>query len=374
MKTMFTKLAASVAVSAALVSAASGADVIKIGVQAPITGQYANEGQSIDYGVRLIAEQYNAKGGILGKQIEVTTCDDEGTAQKAAICARRLVNEGVMAVIGSYTSGATEAAQTTYYRNGVLQTSDGTSDSLTEKKYWTFFRNSFQNSAQAQFTADYFVNTKKYERIAILSDYSSYSTGLADSVIAELKKLNANIVAVEKIKAGTQNYTATLTKLKSLSPDVIYYAGYYNEGGLLRAQQQQLRIEADFVGGDSNDNPDFIKLAGDSAPGTILINFPTPEFLPYDTAKKFLSDYRAKYNQEPASIWALMNVDGMLAILHAMEELKTEDTKKISSFLHKLADFPGITGPVSFRDDGERINTKFNVYQIQDNKSYKIIY
>jgi branched-chain amino acid transport system substrate-binding protein len=374
MKTFLPKLGASVAVSLALVSAVNAADVIKIGVQAPITGQYANEGQSIDYGVRLIAEQYNADGGILGKQIEVVTCDDEATAQKAAICARRLVNEGVLAVIGSYTSGATEAAQATYYRNKVLQTSDGTSDSLTKHKYWTFFRNSFQNSAQAQFTADYFVNTKNYERIAVMSDYSSYSTGLADSVVAELEKLNANIVAVEKIKSGSQNFTATLTKIKSLDPDVIYYAGYYSDGGLLRAQQQQLRIDADFVGGDSNDNPDFIKLAGDSAPGTILINFPTPEFLPYDTAKKFLADYRAKYDQDPASIWALMNVDGMLAILHAMEELKTEDPKEISDFLHNLKDFPGITGPVSFREDGERVNTKFNVYEIQGDNSYEIIH
>lgn len=374
MKTFLPKLGASVAVSLALVSAVNAADVIKIGVQAPITGQYANEGQSIDYGVRLIAEQYNADGGILGKQIEVVTCDDEATAQKAAICARRLVNEGVLAVIGSYTSGATEAAQATYYRNKVLQTSDGTSDSLTKHKYWTFFRNSFQNSAQAEFTADYFVNTKNYERIAVMSDYSSYSTGLADSVVEELEKLNANIVAVEKIKSGSQNFTATLTKIKSLNPDVIYYAGYYSDGGLLRAQQQQLRIDADFVGGDSNDNPDFIKLAGDSAPGTILINFPTPEFLPYDTAKKFLADYRAKYDQDPASIWALMNVDGMLAILHAMEELKTEDPKEISDFLHNLKDFPGITGPVSFREDGERVNTKFNVYEIQDDNSYEIIH
>lgn len=120
MKTILPKLAASVAVSCALVSAVSAADVIKIGVQAPITGQYANEGQSIDYGVKLIAEQFNAKGGVLGKKIEVITCDDEAAPQKAAICARRLVNEGVMAVIGSYTSGATEAAQATYYRNGVL--------------------------------------------------------------------------------------------------------------------------------------------------------------------------------------------------------------------------------------------------------------
>ena len=286
---------------------------------------------------------------------------------------KKTVNAGVMAVIGSYTSGATEAAQTTYYRNKVLQTSDGTSDTLTKHKYWTFFRNSFQNSAQADFTAKYLVKDKGYKRIAILSDYSSYSTGLADSVEKAIKKEGGNLIYKGKIKSGTQNFTAILTKIKSLKPDVIYFSGYYTDGGLLRAQQQQLGIKADFVGGDSNDNPDFIKLAGSSAKGTILINFPTPEFLPYDIAKQFLKDYKAKYGKMPASIWTLMNIDGLRAILYGVEQTKSFDTKRISDFLHQLKDFPGITGPVSFDERGERVNTKFNVYEIQADNSYKII-
>eukprot|EP00831_Metopus_contortus_P026073 TRINITY_DN22275_c0_g1_i1.p1 TRINITY_DN22275_c0_g1~~TRINITY_DN22275_c0_g1_i1.p1 ORF type:complete len:161 (-),score=31.94 TRINITY_DN22275_c0_g1_i1:188-670(-) len=130
-------------------------DTLKIGVQAPITGKYANEGQGIDQAVRLLAEQINAKGGVLGKQIEVVSCDDEGTAMKAAICAKDLVNKGVKMVIGSYTSTCAEAAQATYYRAGVLQTTDGTSDTLTEHGYWTFFRNSFPNSAEGNFAAKY---------------------------------------------------------------------------------------------------------------------------------------------------------------------------------------------------------------------------
>ncbi|WP_458700881.1 branched-chain amino acid ABC transporter substrate-binding protein [Sulfurospirillum sp. 1307] len=373
MKKMLPKIAASIAVCAALVTSASASDVIKIGVQAPITGKYANEGQSIDNGVKLIIDQLNAKGGLLGKKVEVVSCDDEGQAQKAAICARKLVNEGVMAVIGSYTSGATEAAQTTYYRNKVLQTSDGTSDSLTKHKYWTFFRNSFQNSAQATFTAKYLVKEKAYKNIVVLSDYSSYSTGLADSVAKAIKAEGGNLIYQGKIKSGTQNFTAILTKIKSMNPDAIYFSGYYTDGGLLRAQQIQLGIKADFIGGDSNDNPDFMKLAGKTAVGTLLVNFPTPEFLPYDIAKKFLKDYKAKYQKDPASVWALMNVDGLRAILHASETLKTTDTKKISDFLHKLKDFPGITGPVSFDERGERINTKFNVYEVQEDFSYKII-
>lgn len=373
MKKMLPKFAASLAVCSALVSASVAADVIKIGVQAPITGQYANEGQSIDNGVRLIVDQYNAKGGVLGKKIEVVSCDDQGTAQQAAICAKKLVNEGVKAVIGSYTSGATEAAQTTYFRAGVLQTSDGTSDSLITHKYWTFFRNSFPNSAEADYTAKYFVDVKKYKKIVVLSDYSSYATDLGDATIKALKAKDANIIYEGKIKSGTQNFTATLTKIKSMDPDVIYFSGYYTDGGLLRAQQIQLGIKADFVGGDSNDNPDFMKLAGESAKGALLINVPTPDILPYDIAKTFLVDYKAKYNSMPASIWSLMNIDGLRAILFTMDKIKSEDTKAISDSLHTLKDFQGITGPVTFREDGERLGGGYMTYEIQADKSYKII-
>jgi branched-chain amino acid transport system substrate-binding protein len=324
--------------------------------------------------VKLIVDQYNANGGVLGKKIEVVSCDDGGTAQQAAVCARKLVNAGVMAVIGSYTSGATEAAQTTYYRNKVLQTSDGTSDSLTKHKYWTFFRNSFPNSAEADFTAKYMLQHKGYKKIVVLSDYSSYATGLADATVKSIEALKGNIVYRGKIKSGTQNFTAILTKIKSMDPDVIYFSGYYSDGGLLRAQELQLGIKADFVGGDSNDNPDFMKLAGSSAAGTYLINVPTPDILPYDIAKKFLSDYKAKYGMAPASIWTLLNIDGLRAILHAVTETKSTDTKTISNYLHTLKDFPGITGPVTFRDDGERVGGGYMAYEIQGDNSYKIVY
>ncbi|HCW93332.1 MAG TPA: branched-chain amino acid ABC transporter substrate-binding protein, partial [Flexistipes sinusarabici] len=220
-----------------------------IGVQAPITGSYANEGQGIDKSVRLLVEQKNAEGGLLGKKIEVYTCDDEGTAQAAAICGRELVNKGVIAVIGSYTSTCAQAAQKIYYNAGVLQTSDGTADALTENSYWTFFRNSNPNSAEAVYTADWMVNKKKYDRIAVITDYSTFAQGLGNAVVEETKKLGGNIIYTGKIKANSQNYTPILTKIKSLNPDVIYFSGYYSDGGLLRAQQKQLGINADFIGG-----------------------------------------------------------------------------------------------------------------------------
>jgi len=350
---------------------AIAADTLKVGVQAPITGSYANEGQGIENGVRLLAEQINAKGGVMGKQIEVIPCDDQGTAMAAAICAKDLVNKGVSMVIGSYTSTCAEAAQKTYFNAGVLQTSDGTADSLTEKGYWTFLRNSFPNSAEAEFVADYLVKVKKYQRIVVISDFSTYADGLANAAEAAIKKLGGNVVSRDKIKADSQNFTPVLTNIKSKNPDAIFFAGYYSDGGQLRAQQIALGIKADFYGGDANDNPDFVKLAGSAAQGAFIVNVPSPDVLPYEIAKSFIADYQKKYGEMPPSIWGLMNIDGMRAIIHGMEQTKSFDTKKVSEYLRSMDEpLPGITGQIAFAKDGNRKGGAYVVKRIQADGTY----
>lgn len=365
-----------VAIAVALLAVpAIAAETLKVGVQAPITGSYANEGQGIENSVRLLAEQINAKGGVMGRQIEVIACDDQGTAMAAAICAKDLVNKGVSMVIGSYTSTCAEAAQKTYFNAGVLQTSDGTADSLTEHGYWTFFRNSFPNSAEAVFAADYMINIKKYKRIVVISDFSSYADGLGNAVEAAIKKIGGNVISRDKIKADSQNFTPVLTNIKSKKPDAIFFAGYYTDGGQLRAQQVALGIKADFIGGDANDNPDFAKLAGSAAKGAFLINVPTPEMLPYDVAKNFLAAYKAKFGSLPPSIWTVMNTDGMLAIIHAMEQNKSFDTKKAADYLMNMTQpINGITGPLQFAKDGNRIGSSYMTFEIQADSSYKVVH
>ncbi len=360
-------------VAISLLAVPAIADTLKVGVQAPITGSYANEGQGIENSVRLLADQINAKGGVMGKQIEVIPCDDQGTAMAAAICAKDLVNKGVSMVIGSYTSTCAEAAQKTYFKAGVLQTSDGTADGLTEHGYWTFLRNSFPNSAEAEFAADYMVNVKKYQRVVVISDFSSYADGLGNAVEAAVKKMGGNVVSRDKIKADSQNFTPVLTNIKSKKPDAIFFAGYYTDGGLLRSQQVALGIKADFIGGDANDNPDFAKLAGSAAKGAFIVNVPTPEMLPYDVAKQFLADYKAKYGALPPSIWTIMNADGMRAIIHAMEQNKSFDTRKAADYLMSMAKpMPGITGPLQFAKDGNRIGSSYMTFEIQSDGKYKV--
>ena len=355
-------------------SAALAADPIVIGVQAPITGQYANEGQGIEKGVKLIAKQINDQGGLLGRTIEVKTCDDAGQASQAAICARQLVNDGVLAVIGTYTSGAALAAEPIYARANVIQTSDGTSDKLTQGGYKTFFRNAPPNSAEAKFTAEYLVKGRKFQRIAVLSDHSSFAKGLSDAVVQAVKDDGGNIVYTGFITAGSQDYTAVLTKIKSVNPDVLYFSGYYPDGGLIRAQMKQLGMAATFVGGDANQNVAFAKIAGNAAQGAIIINVPSPDNLPYPEAKQFLADYKAAYGQEPPSIYTFTNADGFRAVIAAVKATQSTDPAKLIPWLHNLKDFQGLTGTFSFDANGERIGSPFTAFEIQADGSYKIVY
>ena len=352
--------------------AASGP--IKIGVQAPITGSYAAEGQGIENGVKLLAKQQNAEGGLLGRKLKVVVCDDEGKPAQAAICARKLVNDGVIAVIGTYTSGAALAAAPIYSAANVIQTSDGTSDELTQKGWKTFFRNAPPNSAEAVFTAKYLVKVKQYKRIAILSDHSSYATGLADSAEKAIKDAGGNIVAKDFINAGTQDYSAVLTKLKSTNPDVLYFSGYYTDGGLIRAQMVQLGMKAVFVGGDANQNAAFAKIAGNAAKGAIIVNVPDPKNLPYPEAKKFLADYIHAYGSAPPSIYTFTNADGLRAVIAAVKSTKSTDTSKLIPWLHNMKSFQGVTGPFTWDAKGERIGSPFAAFEVQADGSYNTVY
>ncbi len=366
------QLAAGV-VCLAATGAAFAAVPIKIGVQAPITGQYANEGQGIADAVKLLVKQTNAKGGLLGHQLEVKVCDDQGEAAAAAICARQLVNDGVLAVIGSYTSGAALAAEPIYARANVIQTSDGTSDELTQRNYKTFCRNAPPTSAEALFTAGY-LKAAGDKRIAVVTDHSSFATGLADAVVADAKKDGIDVLDKAYINAGSQNYTPVLTKLNALHPQVVYFSGYYTDGGLIKAQMAQLGMKAKFVGGDANQNVAFAKIAGNAAAGAVIINVPAPQDLPYPAAKEFITQFKAAYGHEPPSIFTLTNADGFRAILYTAEKIKSVEPAKLIPALHALKNFEGLTGTFSWNAVGERTGSPYVAFVITPNGGYKIIY
>jgi branched-chain amino acid transport system substrate-binding protein len=224
------KLLGAATILAALIlgSAVAFAGTVKIGLMAPLTGAFASEGQDMRKLVELLADEVNKNGGINGDQVVIEVEDDGSTPRSAANAANRLVTKGVKLVVGTYGSAVTEASQNIYDEAGVVQIATGsTSIRLTSKNMKRFFRTCPRDDEQGRVAADTLAKFG-FKKVAILHDNSAYAKGLAEEtkMLLEKNKIGA-IVFYDALQPNERDYTAILTKLKGVNPDVILFTGYY---------------------------------------------------------------------------------------------------------------------------------------------------
>ena len=339
---------------------------IKIGLMGPMTGPWASEGQEMKQVVDLLAEQVNAKGGVLGRKVEVVSEDDGGDPKTAALAAQKLVTQKVVAVIGTYGSSITEATQNIFNEAKIPQVANGsTAIRLTEKGLKYFFRTCPRDDEQAKVGANY-IQSMGYKKLAILHDNTTYAKGLADEAKGLLEKAGVEIVFFDALTPGEKDYTAILTKLKAANPDAVFFTGYYPEGGLLLNQKKAMNWAVPFIGGDATNNPDLVKIAGaDAAEGFAFLSAPLPKDLPTPEAKAFLDSFTKKYGKAPASIYSILAGDAFRILIAAIEATKSTEPDKVSDYLHnQLKDFPGLTGKLSFNAKGDRVGEVYKVYKV----------
>ena len=216
---------------------------IKIGLQAPITGQWAYEGEMAKNSVEVALQMIQEEGGILGgRKIEIVIADDASNPRDSALAAQRLVSQRVAAVIGTYGSSVNEPAADIYEANKMIDIGYGsTAVKLTmakERKY--FFRTCGRDDTQGQFFSEYSVEEMKARRIAIMHDNTTFALGVAEEAKKALKQyLDAGIaelVFYDAITPGEKDFTPILTKLRETNPDVWYFTGYFSKQGCLYAK------------------------------------------------------------------------------------------------------------------------------------------
>jgi branched-chain amino acid transport system substrate-binding protein len=339
---------------------------------APMTGSWASEGLEMKQVLELLAQKINTSGGLLGKNVEIIVEDDGGDPRTAALAAQRLATSGIVGVIGTYGSSITEATQTIYDEEGIIQIANGsTAVRLTGKGLKHFFRTCPRDDEQGRVAAQTIQNLG-FKKVAILHDNTTYAKGLADETKGHLKANQINICFFDALTPGERDYSTILTMLKGKNPDFVFFTGYYPEAGLLLRQKRELNWKTPFMGGDATNHPDLIKIAGrDAAEGFRFVSAPLPKDLPFRQARIFVEDYLSNYGNKPNSIYALLAGDGFRVLTHAIEKTKSLEKKMLSDYLHhRLRSFRGLTGRITFNDKGDRIGDIYSNYKVVVNTTF----
>ncbi len=373
-----------VLVSTVLILAGCGTSksekTIKIALQAPITGDYAYEGQMAKQSVEVAAELINKAGGVLGKQVEIVVVDDGSNPKDSALAAQKAVSQKAVAVIGSYGSSVTEPAADIYEKNKLVSVGYGcTAVRLTmdkERKY--FFRTCGRDDAQGLFFGKYAVETMGAKRIAIMHDNSTFAKGVADEAKKALDPYIAEgkteIVYFDAITPKEKDFSAVVTKLRETNPDVWYFTGYYPEAGLLIRQARDAGLTCPFIGGNAAINDDFVKIAGlDVAKGAMMTQEPLVTDVTTDIAEQFKSLYMEKYNELPSSPWPVYAADALYAITGAITKSGKTDSNSIAETMRtKMDGVEGVTGPVLFTDRGDRKDVPYKMYIVDPEGKLKV--
>ena len=348
--------------------AGTSGDEIVIGVIGPLTGDYAAEGQGFKKAIDLLVEELNAQGGVLGRQVRVEYADTGSKPDQATLAAQELVSKGVVAVVGAYASSETEPAMEIFHEEGILQISpSSTATHLTEKGYENFFRVAFLDSAQGMFAARMLVQNLGAQRVAIIHDNSTYAYGLAEWTRQFVEQEGGEVVFFDALNPQETDYTALLTAMQQANPDALYFTGYFSQAGLLIRQARDLGIDIPITGGNATNNDEVINTAGEHAEGFITTTEPLPPDLPYDKARDFVARYREKYNEDPVSIWTAMAGDAFDVIIEAIRQTGSTDSADLIAYLRdELEGYPGITGPITFDNKGDREGTIYAAYRIEN--------
>ncbi|NCC59059.1 MAG: ABC transporter substrate-binding protein, partial [Synergistales bacterium] len=278
-----------------LAGAVCAQDVISIGHTVSLTGGASMWGQSEARALDMLAKKINDAGGVLGKKIEFVRYDNRNDGVEAVNVARRLVSDGVVAVIGPAQSGNSIASAPVFERGKipmVVTTATNpyvTIDQRSGKVRPYAFRPCFIDPFQGTVAARFAVTDLGAKKGAILYDVGSdYGQWLAKYFEEAFVEKGGTIVAKEAFRTDELDYRAQLGKIKELTPDVIFIPTSQKEAAMAAKQARDLGIEAVLLGTDNWGSPDLIELGGSAIDGGYFVNLA-------DLADPDIQDFVAEY-------------------------------------------------------------------------------
>jgi branched-chain amino acid transport system substrate-binding protein len=324
---------------------------VVIGGVAPLTGEAATFGASTKNGYDLAVAEWNAKGGVLGKQVQLVFADDKGDpAEGATVFTKLIEQDKACAILGTVMSKVSLAGAPICQSAKIpMIATASTNPKVTGVGNFVFracFIDPFQGTVGAKFAFD---DLKAKKAACIFDVGNDYTKGLSEFFKAKFTALGGEVVGFEGHATGTSDFKAQLTKVLAAKPDVLYVSDYYSDVAIIAKQARELGFKGPLVGGDGWDSPKLTEIAGTAVEGCFFTNHYAKEDKS-PIVQEFVAKYTAKYKASPDALAALA-YDAANIMLDGISRAGSTDGTAIQGALVKT-DLKVVTGQVKF--DGER--------------------
>jgi branched-chain amino acid transport system substrate-binding protein len=372
-------------------SAPAADKTVTIGINLPFTGADAHDAELIKDGALLAIDETNAQGGAGGYKIEVLLLDD-GTATagqydpaQAATNARKMVaDKNVVAAIGPQMSGSGKAMSPILSQGDLATiTPSSTNPDITDPKFAgqyrpkgkpIYFRTVTTDAYQGPNMANYYADVLKVKSVYVLDDSGAYGVGIADPFQAQAEKRGIKVLGRDQLNPKETDYTTTLTKIKSLNPDALYYGGVGQAGVKLVKQSYDVVPKLVKGGGDGVYSAEILRGAGFPAAEGWYATIAAPDILENPEAVPVIERFAKKYGQQPEN-YSITAYDAALVILDAVKRVAAagnEITRDAVRDAIQTARVKTLQGEITFDENGDLRNREISVFRIVKNDKYPV--
>lgn len=334
---------------------------IVLGVEAPLTGAQANNGQDMLRGVKLAVAQANAKGGVNGHKIRIVELDDQANPDKAAAMVTQATKAGVMAVVGPYNSSVGIVNLPLYLKAGIVpvhmtSTNDTDGMGVTVQP---------KNNQISPIEASY-AKSIGAKNVAMLVDPSTYTQGMADRLAAALKADGATVTTIP-VTEGKNDYSAEVAQAFQGVPDLIYVSTYYPEGSKIAQRLALSKLPTKCLMGLANVDAAFVSEAGEiAAQRCVFSGVPEAAQMPGAKAAAYTAAYKKAFKKDPG-VWGTFTYDSANLLFAKMAQTGSTDFAPVLKALKHTKNYKGATGTITIRPStGNRVKVPVYILKVDD--------
>ena len=348
----------------------------RIGIIVPLTGSQAAFGEALKNGYFIALDEINAKGGVLGKRLELDFYDDQSKPDQAVQGVSKLVDQdGMRVLIGSFSSESTKAMIPAVIQHQVpLIIPAANADNVMDSKSPWIFRICAGAADYANTTVAFLKSNGAPKTMAIVYENTNFGQAGMKAMTTAASTSGIRLVAVESYEAKSPDYKAVLQRVKAANPEVIYFCSYLLDASTLMRQAQEIDL-----------NPRFYTSAGT---GFATVEFPTPKgagknaeytfsvsqwlpTVPWEGSKEFDAEYFKRYNSHPTH-HGMFAYAALQVAAQAINNARSGDSDRVRDAISNLNLKMTPFGPIKFEIGGQNHHPVV-VTQVQ-NGQYRIVY